>query len=458
MPDKPRQAVILIHGIGEQRPMETLRGFVNAILPPRGMDTSYYSKPDLLANNFDLRRLASAGGRNARTDFYEFYWAHLMPTAAWDRLVSWFWSLMRHTWSNVPSEMRGLWIWSWVATLFIFGAGAVQAIRFLAGYPIAADWAGNLPWIFIALGALISTILRAYVGDAAIYLSPSPRNIEARQKIREAGMALLERIATTQDYDRIIIVGHSLGSVIGYDILTFSWQRHSIAVRERLCDQWRKGEFPGNKIETTIKQAETLAKNISDEQEHKPQQISPRAAEWQASAREIHAEQKARGDGWLVTDFITLGSPLAHGSMLLAKGLDDFKCRMQERELPRCPPAGEQNGKFSFDHRDVDNQDRPQHATVLHDAAVFAATTWTNLYFPSRHLLIGDFIGGPVSPLFGPGVLDVPVKTHTWGGWLAHTHYWRYHPNDTDKATAPIARLKEALDLNRRKYPPTQKP
>jgi hypothetical protein len=33
---KPRQALILIHGIGEQRPMETLRGFVDGVLdqPP----------------------------------------------------------------------------------------------------------------------------------------------------------------------------------------------------------------------------------------------------------------------------------------------------------------------------------------------------------------------------------------------------------------------------------------
>ena len=32
-PHGPRQAVVLIHGIGEQRPMETLRDFVAALLP-----------------------------------------------------------------------------------------------------------------------------------------------------------------------------------------------------------------------------------------------------------------------------------------------------------------------------------------------------------------------------------------------------------------------------------------
>ena len=49
----PRQAVVLIHGIGEQRPMETLRAFVKAFLK----DGTYHSKPDTLSASFELRRL-----------------------------------------------------------------------------------------------------------------------------------------------------------------------------------------------------------------------------------------------------------------------------------------------------------------------------------------------------------------------------------------------------------------
>ena len=50
---RPRQAVVLIHGIGEQRPMATLRGFVHALLP-KG---EYYSKPDDISDSFERRRL-----------------------------------------------------------------------------------------------------------------------------------------------------------------------------------------------------------------------------------------------------------------------------------------------------------------------------------------------------------------------------------------------------------------
>ena len=42
-------AVVIIHGIGEQRPMETLRSFVEAVLPdpPQGGE-KYFSRPDPL--------------------------------------------------------------------------------------------------------------------------------------------------------------------------------------------------------------------------------------------------------------------------------------------------------------------------------------------------------------------------------------------------------------------------
>ena len=80
---KSRQAVVLIHGIGEQRPMETLRGFVDAFLD----QDSYHSTPDTISDSYELRRIklrwvnasASDAGVNPDwpdTDFYEYYWAH----------------------------------------------------------------------------------------------------------------------------------------------------------------------------------------------------------------------------------------------------------------------------------------------------------------------------------------------------------------------------------------------
>ncbi len=41
-PRGPRQAVLLIHGIGSQRPGETLRRFVDAVLDPKGKPEETY--------------------------------------------------------------------------------------------------------------------------------------------------------------------------------------------------------------------------------------------------------------------------------------------------------------------------------------------------------------------------------------------------------------------------------
>lgn len=450
---EPRQAVILIHGIGEQRPMDTLRGFVDAVLGEQSStsqpDAKYYNKPDLLSDNLELRRLVSAGGRIDRTDFFEFYWAHLMPAATWDRLASWYSVLMLRGPKDLPMQITLLYILSWLIFLLILASGISEVVRFVIGYPI--DTGVKLPWLVAAVGGIFAMTILSYVGDAAVYLSPSPSNIEARQKIRASGLKLLDNVVNSGRYDRVVVVGHSLGSIIGYDILTFAWQRHSQKVRDTISAAWARGSFPA-RSHKAISAAEKVARDISgDRTASNLEDIHNPATEWRHASRNVYKEQIANDDGWIITDFVTLGSPLAHGSLLLAKDRNDFEQRARERELPHCPPVGEDKGRFSFEHKDIDHKKRPQNAIVLNHAAVFSVVSWTNLYFPCRCLLYGDLIGGPIAPLFGPGVRDVPVATRTWGGLLAHTQYWRSNPADKDPATAPITRLREALDLNRQR-------
>lgn len=64
-----------------------------------------------------------------------------------------------------------------------------------------------------------------FSGYAARYLRPKPANIEHRQAIRQAGVSLIEKLHDSGRYDRIVLVGHSLGSVIAYDIVTHAWIR-----------------------------------------------------------------------------------------------------------------------------------------------------------------------------------------------------------------------------------------
>ena len=77
--------------------------------------------------------------------------------------------------------------------------------------------------------------------------------------------------------------------------------------------------------------------------------------EFQKLQRKLWLEQRNLGNPWLVSDFVTLGSPLAHASFLLANSKKDLEDRKRERELPTCPPIIEKN-KISYNTQyDVNN-------------------------------------------------------------------------------------------------------
>ena len=90
-----------------------------------------------------------------------------------------------------------------------------------------ASWSKK--WFFTSgLATLIvqwigAHIVLGYVADAARYLAPEPANIEARNNIRSEGIHLLRTLHATGKYHRIVVVGHSLVSVLGYDIIRNLW-------------------------------------------------------------------------------------------------------------------------------------------------------------------------------------------------------------------------------------------
>ena len=102
---------------------------------------------------------------------------------------------------------------------------------FLAGYTVyvgATDDSAIPGWLSlvgsIVLLPIAGFVVKRVLGDAARYLHVAPHNIQCRNEIRQAGVELLNELHNPdRNYSRILIVGHSLGSVIGYDILTHSW-------------------------------------------------------------------------------------------------------------------------------------------------------------------------------------------------------------------------------------------
>jgi hypothetical protein len=123
-----------------------------------------------------------------------------------------------------------------ILTVSVLAALLVAFLDWLVGYTwhSTAFVSGLAAFVALACGAWIwlsKPVLADIIGDAARYLDNRPENIGARRAIREAGLALLRGLhdEREQRYQRVVVVGHSLGSVIAYDLLTWFWQeRHAL--------------------------------------------------------------------------------------------------------------------------------------------------------------------------------------------------------------------------------------
>ena len=353
-----RQAVLLIHGVGEPRPMQALRGFVDAVWKSdESVHHEYsvatvWSKPDTVSKSFELRRLTTGQNKsNVVTDFFELYWAHLMPGTTLGHVLSWARILLvRWPW-KVPRALLGVWLLLVMAALaagFLLLQSVLPEEYVVLAIP---KWASGLAGALLT--ALVIPVINN-VGDAARYLNAAPSNIQRRHEIRVNGVKVLEELHRSGHYERIIVVGQGLGSVIAYDILTYAWALH---YRER-DDQnpWPLGAQ--NDLEQMA-----VAGDIQVD-------------EYQKRQREYLSELQSGGNTWLVTDLLTLGCPLAHAAILLADDRADLERKKDDRELPTCPPVLE-DGRFSFP---------PKSKTrVPHHAAVFPLAGRISIFRPGSY-------------------------------------------------------------------------
>jgi hypothetical protein len=73
----------------------------------------------------------------------------------------------------------------------------------------------------LALLVLLSYVLTAYVADIAVYtnMDAKSKDYEVHNKILEGSTEALKLLLKNSDYDRVLLAGHSLGSVIAYDTI-----------------------------------------------------------------------------------------------------------------------------------------------------------------------------------------------------------------------------------------------
>ncbi len=523
---KGKQAVVIIHGIGEQIPMATLRGFVKAVWitdedlidvdradgqtgDEKRKRNPIWTRPDKRNRNFELRRITTEEDRNdTRTDFYEFYWAHLMHGTTPSQVLGWIWELFSRPRDKVPANVMRMY------NLVRRGVAGLAIALIVIAIAVGTFFAGVYAAIaaFISLGAVsfllglagsflkskIQGTLTNVAGDVVRYVKADPSNVARRQEIRENGVRLLETLMgitpekiaefdawkkagadpskqpewDTQ-YDRIIVVGHSLGSIVGYDLLKYIFAR---AYRLGF------GGYPEQPARAALEQQcrEAMAAgDLSDED------IEEWNANFRLGQRKAFAEMRAQGSPWIVSDFVTVGAALTHAEFLLAEDDDDLERQQAERILPTCPPVLEWDrhtdmGHFSFrtaghpasptdKEAGAFKSKNPDHFRYPHHAAHFAFTRWTNLYSPSNGLLKGDIVSGPVAEHFASrpysstkddqsralGVKDIKVLEHGDGhenppNKFTHLDYWSLDAMErVPKLDVPehIRELRDAIDL-----------
>jgi hypothetical protein len=471
-----RQAVVIIHGIGEQLPMETLRGFVTAVVepPPTGARL-FYSKPDRISDTLELRRLTANKNytHDNPTDFYELYWQHLMTGTTFAHIQAWLGTLLLRCPESVPRRLRLAWWLTWSLIVLTIGSLSLYSIS-LRRLPFV-EGIGVIVLFFVVRP--LERFGLKYVGDAARYLSPFPENVAIRHAIRSAGLELLRGLHhdPLRRYQRLIVVGHSLGSVIAYDVLTHLWQEMHSKV-ERLSERNGKPELeelhhlsektfrPSRIAQRALDDLTNWVEKMAQEPPKRSEQLTLNL-QYRRHQRELWDEYRDMYKDkdehpefqfpWRVTDLVTLGSPLTYAEFLLAKNSKEFSDAKDQREFPTCPPrrADERDDQKHGD-RGLLTRVLPGKASergwirILHHGALFACTRWTNLYFP------GDIIGGPLAfapdptnpakrvELFGVGVRDVKLHGPSEQRKVSHRKYWEAAEHSAVKA------LRDALNLD----------
>ncbi len=122
-------------------------------------------------------------------------------------------------------------------------------------------------------------------------------------------------------------------------------------------------------LESMLKNSNTIETKLNDDQNA---DISIEKDSIRKSQHNLCAKVNFKRKGWLITDLVTVGSPLSHGNILLADDEDDFALRIEEREYPICPTI--KDGK-KYSYRNAEGEDN------IHHAMPIGFTRWTNNYY-----------------------------------------------------------------------------
>jgi hypothetical protein len=267
---RARIAMIVCHGMGEQVPFETLNAVAEALWKRQSdepMDASnarvrYATFGEDWLPRVELT-LRTPGDGQCDVHLYEVYWAPLTEGKVTARDALSFlvgaglrgmrycargsfdrWMFGSRLEFRLPRRgvlQLGAALAALLALLVAFAgvaaAAAAELLRFMhpGAMPPPPRWLPALPeaWMLASLAAALIVFwwLRWFlvqsVGDVAAYISAhrASRFTEIRRAIQDAGRSVARNVYAARDesgepqYAHVLLVGHSLGSVMAYDIL-----------------------------------------------------------------------------------------------------------------------------------------------------------------------------------------------------------------------------------------------
>jgi len=240
---KGSTAFLVIHGIGEQNPFETLDSFT------RGFVKLF--NDNKLAFNISHRiseRKESSGSSWTESfvrlqpdngdgfiDIHEYYWAYLTEEKITvPEVGQWVEQTLEGTrkFYAENEELRKRYETNGTAKYRLTKVLILLHLLSVV-YPLLKIVVPLLSYLFrlplisgfkkgaVFLEGLLRPVIVGYIGDVAIYTTVDEKSefFEVRRKILAESQLLIESLLTEETYNRIIIVGHSLGSVIAYDTL-----------------------------------------------------------------------------------------------------------------------------------------------------------------------------------------------------------------------------------------------